>query len=141
MFVEEFSGSLLIYRLFIVVGSGQGCLWLAIGCHFENWCILILSCIWVGLPPDLYSWRHLVGLGCLVTMTRGMGLVFKVKWTLDLNLIRWTYLLIKPKLIIQLNEHGFNSNFVWLWSNIIYVYTIGIWVKKRTTMEAYIPLN
>ena len=66
---------------------------------------MIRSCIRLEVPPHLDMWRHLVGLRCLVTMTRGMSLGFKVKWTLDLNLIKMDLFICKAQInySIQIN--------------------------------------
>ena len=86
-----------VHPLFIVVRGGEGCSWLDKGCHFDTWRIVILSCIWLGLSPRLDTWRHLIGLWYVVTMTSGMSLSFKVKWSLDLYLIKMNLFICKTQ--------------------------------------------
>ena len=69
MLVEVFLSYLecYVHPIFIGVRGRKGCLWLAKGCQFNTWRIVIRSCIWLGLPTHLDTWRHLVGIWCLVT--------------------------------------------------------------------------
>ena len=84
----------------MLIVIGQRLSFLHLACY--DWCLRftgttasfrqVASPCWSWMPSHYDTW---VGLG------------FKMKWTLDLSLIKWTYLFVKPKSIIQPNNMDF----------------------------------